>query len=169
MKIRTLVILSFVAIILASCGSGSGGRNESLTTGWVYNDDKYGGFEVTDERQYYSNRVMPPGMIYIKGGTFTMGRISGSVLSDANNMPRRVTVTSFFMDQFEISNLQWREYLYWLSTVYHTMPKVSEQAIPDTTVWRRDLAFNEPFVGGYFRHVAYNHYPVVGVSWEQVD
>lgn len=169
MKFRTVLILSLVLIILSSCGSGSGRKNESLTTGWVYNDDKYGGFEVTDEQQYYNNRVMPPGMIYIKGGTFTMGRISGEVLTDGNNMPRRVTVQSFYMDQFEISNIQWREYLHWLSVVYHNNPNIAKAAVPDTTVWRRDLAFNEPLVSGYFRHVAYNNYPVVGVSWAQAE
>ena len=169
MKLKTILYYTIIATVLSSCGAGSGGKNESGTTGWVYNDDKYGGFEVTDERQFYNNRVMPPGMIYIKGGTFTMGRISGDVLTDANNMPRRVTVSSFYMDQFEISNVQWREYLHWLNIVYHNMPGVSKQALPDTTVWRRELAYNEPYVSGYFRHVAYNNYPVVGVSWEQAD
>lgn len=169
MKFRALFILLVTLVLISACNSKSGRKDASLTTGWVYNNDKYGGFEVTDEATYYNNRVMPPGMIYIKGGTFTMGRISGEVLSDANNQPRRVTVQSFFMDQFEISNVQWREYVHWLDVVYHQMPKVGKMALPDTTVWRRDLAFNEPLVSGYFRHVAYNNYPVVGVSWKQAD
>jgi len=39
--------------------------------------------------------------------------------------------------------------------------------LPDTTTWRKELAFNEPYVENYFRHPAYSDYPVVGVSWEQ--
>ncbi len=167
MKLKTFLLLSIIAVFAVACKSGGGRGNVSGTTGWVLNDDKYGGFEVTDEDDYYNSRITPPGMVYVRGGTFTMGRISGSILSDNNNMPRRYTVSSFYMDQFEISNIDWREYVNWLKVVYRRMPGVAAKAMPDTTVWRRDLGFNEPFVQSYFRHVAYNHYPVVGVSWEQ--
>jgi formylglycine-generating enzyme len=34
-------------------------------------------------------------------------------------------------------------------------------------VWRSELSYNEPYVEYYFRHPAYNYYPVVGVSWKQ--
>ena len=40
-------------------------------------------------------------------------------------------------------------------------------ALPDTLVWRSELAYNEPYVEYYFRYPAYNYYPVVGVTWEQ--
>jgi sulfatase modifying factor 1 len=33
--------------------------------------------------------------------------------------------------------------------------------------WRRNLAYNEPYVKYYFTHPSYNTYPVVGVSWLQ--
>ena len=42
-----------------------------------------------------------------------------------------------------------------------------ENALPDTNVWRSKLAYNEPFVEYYFRHPAYQDYPVVGVNWLQ--
>lgn len=167
MKFKTVLFVSILMLIIAACKSGGSKGNVSNTTGWVLNDDKYGGFSVTDENDYYNHRINPPGMIYVRGGTFTMGRISGSILSDNNNMPRRFTVSSFYMDQYEISNIDWREYINWLKRIYHNMPGVYTKALPDTTVWRRDLGFNEPFVQSYFRHVAYNNYPVVGVSWEQ--
>jgi gliding motility-associated lipoprotein GldK len=40
---------------------------------------------------------------------------------------------------------------------------------PDTLCWIRDFAYsyNEPLALQYFSHVAYNDYPVVGVSWKQ--
>lgn len=40
---------------------------------------------------------------------------------------------------------------------------------PDTLVWVRDYTFsyNEPLTKKYFSHVAYDSYPVVGVSWKQ--
>ena len=40
---------------------------------------------------------------------------------------------------------------------------------PDTLVWIRDYTFsyNEPLTEKYFSHVAYDNYPVVGVTWQQ--
>ena len=40
---------------------------------------------------------------------------------------------------------------------------------PDTLVWIRDFtySYNEPFSRNYFCHIAYDDYPVVGVTWQQ--
>ncbi len=40
---------------------------------------------------------------------------------------------------------------------------------PDTLVWIKDFAysFNDPMTEKYFSHPAYDHYPVVGVNWNQ--
>ena len=40
---------------------------------------------------------------------------------------------------------------------------------PDTLCWIADFTFsyNEPLATMYFWHVAYDNYPVVGVSWKQ--
>lgn len=40
---------------------------------------------------------------------------------------------------------------------------------PDTLVWIRDYTFsyNEPLTQKYFSHVAYDDYPVVGITWKQ--
>lgn len=45
----------------------------------------------------------------------------------------------------------------------------STAVYPDTLVWVRDYTFsyNEPLTKKYFSHVAYDEYPVVGVTWEQ--
>ena len=47
--------------------------------------------------------------------------------------------------------------------------KESTQVYPDTLVWIRDytFAYNEPLTEKYFAHVAYDDYPVVGVTWAQ--
>src|SRR5690606_26320466 len=78
-----------------------------------------------------------------------------------------VTVNSFYMDEAEISNLQYGEYVYWLQRVFVSYEEVYKKALPDTLVWRNRLAFNEPYVEYYFRHPAYKDYPVVGVNWLQ--
>lgn len=138
-------------------------QESSSTTGWAYNDTEWGGFEKLD----YEGQVTGPNLVLIPGGTFTMGQTDEDVMFHWNNTPRRVTVSSFYMDETEISNIDYREYIYWLQRVYVSYPEVFREALPDTLVWRDELAYNEPFVETYFRFPAYDDYPVVGVSWNQ--
>jgi sulfatase modifying factor 1 len=159
--ITKVVILLFV---LSACGGGKT-RKYSTTTNWKYNDPDMGGFEVI----FGYEQAKGPGLIFIEGGTFTMGRVEQDVLYDWNNVPRRVTVSSFYMDQTEIKNVDYREYLYWISRVFVEYPEVYRKALPDTLVWRRPMAYNEPYVQYYFRHPAYNDYPIVGVNWLQAS
>ena len=81
----------------------------------------------------------------------------------------RVSVASFYMDECEISNVDYLEYLYWLERVFvpQDLKVVYDNAMPDENVWRDRLSYNEPDVEYYFRHPAYRHYPVVGVNWLQ--
>ncbi len=39
--------------------------------------------------------------------------------------------------------------------------------MPDTLAWTGDNLFNDPYVKYYFRHPAYQNYPVVGISYQQ--
>ncbi|MFO7616835.1 MAG: gliding motility lipoprotein GldJ [Bacteroidales bacterium] len=169
MKIRKFGIyfigLAAMVAFMGCQNSGltSGSGKASSKTGWKYNDIKSGGFE------YIANykQAPGPGLVFVEGGTYTMGRVADDVRFDWNNIPRRVTVSSFYMDENEVTNTDYREYLYWLKRVFAEYPQVYKDALPDTLVWRGAMAFNEPMVEYYFRHPAYNDYPVVGVSWLQ--
>jgi len=161
-KLATLVLFTTTMAILVSCKE----KEKSRTTGWNYNDPKNGGFEVAA----YSEPITGPGLVFIEGGTFTMGRISDDPMYEWNNIPRRVTVPNFYMDETEVSNLDYVEYLYWLSRVFGAShPQVYQKSLPDTLVWREKLGYNEPLVETYLRHPAYRNYPVVGVSWLQAN
>jgi len=170
MKVKTnfwlLVSLAF-AFFLGSCGSNAiQPRNGSSNkTGWNYNDSDWGSFQVID----YVEQMEGPDQVLIEGGVFTMGNVEQDVMSDWNSMRRRVTLSSFYMDQTEVSNLNYLEYLHWTAKVFVEFPNIYKDALPDTLVWRRRLAYNEPLVDYYFRHPAYNDYPVVGVSWVQAN
>lgn len=72
---------------------------------------------------------------------------------------------SIYMDMGEVRNLDYLEYTLW---VKHYDSANYAKVLPDTTVWRHQLSYNEPYVQYYFRHTAYRKYPVVGVSYEQV-
>jgi sulfatase modifying factor 1 len=146
------------SIILASCS-----HERSTVTGWNLNDPKNGGYQVTP----YEEQETGPGLVFIEGGTFTMGRAQDDVMYDWNNVPRRVTVSSFYMDETEVTNSNYREYLYWTSRVFNAnYPQIYVKALPDTLVWRSKLSHNEN-EKYYLRHPAYNDYPVVGVNWLQ--
>ncbi|MBW6478049.1 MAG: SUMF1/EgtB/PvdO family nonheme iron enzyme [Bacteroidales bacterium] len=158
------IFFAFTAFFAAVIFLSSCGKETSPTTGWTYNDPRTGGFQVTP----YQEQETGPGLVFIEGGTFVMGRTEQDVMFDWNNQPRRVTVSSFYMDETEVRNIDYVEYLYWLGRVFgETYPEVLRKALPDTLVWRERLAYNEPYVYNYLRHPAYRDYPVVGVSWVQ--
>ncbi len=163
MKRNILIIITIFAgaILVSSC------KNEvSNTTGWNYNDPNFGGFENHTGYEQETG----PGLVFIEGGTFSMGRTEQDVMYNWNNIPRRVSVPSFYMDETEVRNIDYREYLNWLSYVYSSDYRfLYREALPDTLVWRERLAYNEPMVELYLRHPAYEQYPVVGVSWVQAS
>lgn len=157
-----LVLAGLAVLSLAACKQ----KEASTTTNWKYNDQKWGGFEKKD----YKGQVNGPNLVLIEGGTFSMGTTEQDVMMDYDNIPRRVTVSSFYMDESEVANIDYREYLYWVERVYkEDYPEVFNKALPDTLVWREELAYNEPFVETYLRHPAYDSYPVVGVNWLQAN
>ena len=150
-----------VASIFTSCD-----KERSGATGWAYNDEKNGGFE----RQDYIEQETGPGLVMVEGGTFTMGRVEDDLKFAWDNIPRRVTVSSFYMDETEVTNQFWNDYLHWLKLVYgDTYPELINRALPDTNIWREVTEYNEPYVDYYLRHPAYRDYPVVGVSWLQAS
>jgi formylglycine-generating enzyme required for sulfatase activity len=81
--------------------------------------------------------------------------------------PGTTPIAHFFMDKQEITNLNYREYLFWVGLVFGKDSDRYRQALPDSTVWRAGLDYCEPMVDLYFQHPAYENYPIVGVTYEQ--
>jgi len=159
---RTAVVLLGVGSLISGCSKHA----ESNKTGITYNDKKTGGYE----RFRKTHPTPGPGLVSIEGGTFVMGGSADQdVTYDYNNVKRRVTVPSFYMDETEVANQDWLDYLHWISVTYPQDHELYYNALPDTLVWRNPLAYNEPYVDNYLRHPAFQDYPVVGVSWDQVQ
>lgn len=158
--IGSLILAS--GLVFASCS-----KDVSSTTGTPYNDTESGGFERVD----FTEQETGPGLVFVEGGSFVMGRSeSDNVNYEWNNEPRKVTVSSFYMDETEVTNFSWCEYLYWIRRVYgNDFPEVYTNALPDTNCWREKLSYNENYVNYYLRYPAYREYPVVGVSWIQAN
>lgn len=157
------LVLASVGILASSCKNRDG---VSSKTGVPYNDPYNGGLQINRKVKEGPG----PGLVVIEGGTFVMG---GSLAEDItyahDNLKRRVTVASFYMDETEVSNADWLEYLQWLNHSFPDDRELYYNAIPDTLVWRSPLSYNEPYVDLYLRHPAYQDYPVVGVTWEQAQ
>ena len=151
-KVNLLPILFLAALFVVSCSKDTPTQTgkESSTTGWKYNDPTFGGFEV----QPAIEQPTGPGLVLVEGGTFTMGRTQDDVMYEWNTVPRRVTVSSFYMDESEVRNVDYREYIYWLERIFgDNNYQVVLNAMPDTLVWRDPMAFNEPYVEYYLTSI----------------
>ena len=168
-KIMALKLLVVVALTIGFTGCTKKGSTKggSSATGWKINDKK-GGFQFNDK---FKKQETPPGMVPVEGGTFTMGKVQDDVMHDWNNSPNQQHVQSFYMDETEVTNKMYSEYLYWVKTVFppteENYKNIYNGAIPDTLVWRNRLGYNETMTNNYLRHPAYADYPVVGVNWIQ--
>lgn len=67
----------------------------------------------------------------------------------------------FFIDETEISNISWREYMHWTENVHGKDSEKYLSISPEKTVWDAD------FSPRYFQDALYGDYPVVGVTWQQ--
>ena len=161
LEIRFLVLITSILII--SCGK----NNASRATGWDINSKK-GGFQYNID---YEDQETGPGLVFIEGGTFSKGQVQDDVLHDWNNTPNRQHVMSFYIDETEVTNIMYLEYLDWIKAVFpqneEKYKRLYEGALPDTLVWRNQLGYVEELTTNYLRHPAYAEYPVVGVNWIQ--
>lgn len=156
------LIFSIVMIIgFASCSKKSSSKSASRATGW----------DVDGSKAKSNKQIAGPGLVFVEGGTFTMGKVQDDVMHDWNNTPTQQHVQSFYMDETEVTNFMYLEYLDWLKNVFppteENYKHIYEGASPDTLVWRNRLGYNETMTNNYLRHPAYANYPVVGVNWIQ--
>ena len=162
--LNEFIFIAFLSLLFVACG---GRNNMSRATGWGINS-KDGGFQYNIE---YEDQENGPGLVLIEGGTYTKGQVQDDVLHDWNNTPTQQHVMSFYIDETEVTNLMYMEYLDWLETVFPLSDpdyrQLYEGALPDTLVWRNTLGYMEELTTNYLRHPAYAEYPVVGINWLQ--
>ena len=156
------LLLSIMLVVgFSSCSKKSNSNNTSRATGW-----KMDGKKKSNKKQ-----LAGPGLVFVEGGTFTMGRVQDDVMHDWNNTPTQEHVQSFYMDETEVTNSMYLDYLDYIKGVYSPTDEnykdIYGGALPDTLVWRNRLGYNETMTNNYLRHPSYAEYPVVGVNWIQ--
>ena len=162
-----IMLVLAITVVSTSCKKSSSSKNSSRATGWQINS-REGGFQYNTD---FKEQETSPGLVFVEGGTFTKGRVQDDVMHDWNNSPNQQHVQSFYMDETEVTNAMYMEYLDWIKRVYppsdENFRAIYHGALPDTLVWRNRLGFNEVMTDNYLRHPGYGEYPVVGVSWIQ--
>jgi gliding motility-associated lipoprotein GldK len=109
-----LTVFTALAALLASCGK-SGASGELVGVGI---------------KNFKSNEV-PYGMVYIPAGSFIMGQTDQDVLFGQAAQNKEVTVSPFFMDETEITNSEYRQFVNWVrdsTLIAYMYTKPDEQA-----------------------------------------
>jgi len=95
MYMKKLVFVTAILVLLTSCGSGDRGELVGVK-GKKWHPEK------------------PFGMTLVPGGAFIMGK-SDDDLAGMNDAPTKtVTVRSFYMDETEITNSEYRQFVNWV-------------------------------------------------------
>ena len=95
MKLTKILPFFVLTVLLASCGGPSG---ELVGAGFR------GNFKEAN----------PYGMIFIKQGSFLMGSNKQSTVFSQPDNKLMVTVNSFWMDETEITNNEYKQFVYWV-------------------------------------------------------
>ena len=130
-KILQVVI---VVLIAFSCGS-NGGLKKSK-----------GELVGVKGKKYYPEK--PFGMVLVPGGSFIMGKSDDDIAAIQDAPTKTVTVRSFYMDETEITNAEYRQFVNWVrDSVVRTALAIKAEEItgadadPESTDGIRQYAF----------------------------
>jgi len=154
---RVFFFLGFTALyVIQGCGGGGGGTDGG---GELVGVPDRAGWVMT----------VPYGMVVCPSGTFHMGQADQDVPSTYINMNKQVTIGGFYMDETEITNNEYRQFMNAMLTDSSALgvEYLYAELYPDTSVWTRDFSHHmgDPMMEYYYSHPAFDDYPVVGVDW----
>jgi len=95
MNMKKFALLTAVLALLVSCGSGDRGQLVGVK-GKKWHPEK------------------PYGMTLVPGGAFIMGKSDDDLAGVQDAPTRTVTVRAFYMDETEITNSEYRQFVYWV-------------------------------------------------------
>lgn len=157
-NLRTIAVVGSVAFLCQGCGL-FGERTF----------DAHGELVGVHGREGWA-MTAPYGMVVIPAGTFHMGQADEDIAATQINFNKQVTIGSFYMDDTEITNNEYRQFLdRMMEDSVQTLGEdyIRTNFFPDTTVWVRDFTYHmgDPMMVYYYSHPAFDNYPVVGVDW----
>jgi gliding motility-associated lipoprotein GldK len=93
---KKAAVLALLIAVFYSCGSNDRGELVGVKT----------------KKKWFSEK--PYGMALIPGGSFTMGKQDQDVLGTLNTPTKTVTVRPYYMDETEITNNEYKEFVFWV-------------------------------------------------------
>jgi gliding motility-associated lipoprotein GldK len=158
---KPILVLSVLSLIVQACGLFGGGRGDR-------------GELVGVAGREWTGMVIPYGMVPIPAGTFHMGQADEDIAATQINFNKQVTIGAFFMDDSEITNNEYRQFMERImedSLSILGEDFVMQELYPDTTVWVKDFAHHmgDPLLTYYWSHPAFDNFPVVGIDWEAAN
>ena len=122
-----ILALSVLAILLSSCGSRETG-------------ELVGSLDRPSWRG-----VQPYGMVYVPPGTAHVGNSDQDISGTFIQRPKRITTNGFFMDDTEITNNEYRQFLDWVrdSIIHDLMGDFTEGGGID---WEMDIDYEDPTI-----------------------
>lgn len=96
-KMKNLLLFAFVILLMASCGRSNQGELVGVRT---------------KSRPFY--QPDPYGMVFIPMGSYTMGAGGEDIMKAYLHEPKTISVAAFFMDETEITNNKYRQFVYWV-------------------------------------------------------
>ena len=99
-KMRNFIKLLIIALLALSCGS-NGNMKKSK-----------GELVGVKGKKYYPEK--PFGMVLIPGGSYIMGKSDDDIAAVQDAPTKTVTVRSFYMDETEITNAEYRQFVNWV-------------------------------------------------------
>ncbi len=162
----SLVAFSAAGLLLSGCAKDKKPDSKNIGDASTITGISYGE-EGAFNPQQFDGQKAGPGLVYIEGGYAQIGNPVDDTYPFRNTQEHKVTVRSFLLDETEVANIHWQEYMHYVRK--DSSKEVYEASLPDTTVWATDLGFNDPMVEHYYSYPGYRFYPVVGVSWLQAQ
>jgi len=95
-NMKRVALFALIVTLFYSCGSNDRGE----LTG------------VNSKRKWFAEK--PMGMTLIPGGSFTMGKQDEDVMGTLSAPTRTVTVSPYYMDETEITNNEYKQFVYWV-------------------------------------------------------
>lgn len=105
--------------------------------------------------------VIEDSTVLVPDGIFIMGLADEDPLALQTTGFKRITISSFAIDRYEVTNAEYRDFLRSLP------PQEQQEMLPDSTAWdrmRSRFGWEE-----YFYGTAFDNYPVVALTYDEAQ
>ncbi|MDD2288203.1 MAG: SUMF1/EgtB/PvdO family nonheme iron enzyme, partial [Bacteroidales bacterium] len=93
---KRIILFASVVYLAIGCGTSDNGELVGVQDRPIFED------------------MQPYGMVEVPQGSFMMGSADEDIYNTQNRQPKTVQVASFWMDETEITNNEYRQFVYWV-------------------------------------------------------